>query len=81
MSLYAKAYNNSITGPYLAPVHARVSRFKTGAASFNRGASRFYTRGVQVGGVKSGLIQFLIDLAHLALLAGGVYFLITSLLG
>ena len=75
MSLYARAYNNSIVGPY----RARASNFATGAAHFHRGATRFYTRGIQVGGVKSGLINFLIDCAHIALVFGGLYLLITSL--
>lgn len=75
MSLYAKAYANSIVGPY----RERVSRFSAGAMDFHRGTSRFYTRGIQVGGVKSGIINFLIDIVHILLVVGGVYLVMTSI--
>jgi hypothetical protein len=75
MSLYARGVVNSMVGPY----RDRASTFKAGALDLYRGGQRFYARGIQVGGVKSGIINFLIDLVHIMLVAGGVYLVLTSI--
>lgn len=79
MSLYARGVSaaDSVVGPY----RIRANRLALGANDFHRGASRFYARGIQIGGVKSGIINFLIDLVHILLIVGGVYLVMTSILG
>lgn len=77
MSLYAHGVSaaNALVGPY----HARARRFTTGAMDFHRGSRHFYTRGIQVGGVKDGIINFLIDIVHILLVVGGLYLVATSI--
>lgn len=79
MSLYSNGVSaaNSLVGPY----RARVNRFAAGAADFHRGGQHFYRRGVAVGGVKSGIINLLIDIVHIMLVLGGVYLVMTSIFG
>lgn len=78
MSLYAQGVSaaNSLVGPY----RERARTFAAGAMDFHRGSRHFYTRGIQVGGVRSGIINFLIDLVHILLVVGGVYLVATSIL-
>lgn len=82
MSLYAHGVSaaNSVIGPY----RARMNRLALGAANFQKGSKYFYARGssgLRVAGVKSGIVNFLIDIVHILLLMGGVYLVMTSIFG
>lgn len=75
MKTYALGIANSVTGPY----RARASQFKAGALDFYRGSHHLYRRGMHVGGVKSGIVNFIIDIVHILLVLGGAYLVATAI--
>lgn len=77
MSLYTRgiALSDSVLGPY----RQRAATLRAGALDFHRGTNHFYRRGIAVGGVKDGIVSFLIDLVHIMLVVGGVYLVFTSI--
>lgn len=79
MSLYSRGVelSNTVIGPY----RQRASKFQLGALDFYKGGSRFYSRGIVSGGVKSGIINFLIDVVHIMLIVGGLFLVFNAIFG